>query len=274
MLPYVRKGVGGRALVRWRRGDLLFGASDLKAWELVQEMGWRFYMRLDFHGKVYSVPGAGILVGSANTTGNGLGFTSMPNSEVCTLVQSSDGNLDLIEKLFSGATLVTEDIFVQLKIALTAAPLQGQVVEEWPKSVMDVIEPQGQYSTVLFVGECLWTDLKWLASLDNFGEDALHDLSLIGMTETESIDRTKLERLFRKSAIYKWLVKLLESNNGECYFGRLSAELHAALADDPVPQRRDVKVLLQNLLEWVGILEIKEISIDRPNHSQRIRLVR
>jgi hypothetical protein len=237
-------------------------------------MGWSFYMRLDFHGKVYAVPGAGILVGSANTTGNGLGFSNMPNSEVCTLVQSSEGNLDLIEKLFSGATLVTENIFAQLKTALTESVPQDQVAEEWPKSVMDVIEPQEQHSSVLFVGECLWTDLEWLSSLDNFGEDARHDLSLIGMTETEVFDRTKLERLFRKAAIYNWLVKSLESNSGESYFGRLSAELHAALADDPVPQRRDVKVLLQNLLSWVGMLEIKEIRIDRPNHSQRIRLVR
>ena len=56
------------------------------------------------------------------------------------------------------------------------------------------------------------------------------------------------------------------------YFGQLSDELHNALVSEPKPYRRDVKVLLSNLLEWCQKLNLEEVEIDRPNHSQRIRL--
>jgi len=46
--------------------------------------------------------------------------------------------------------------------------------------------------------------------------------------------------------------------------------LHDAFIDDPRPYRKDVKQLLNNLLSWIKILDIEDIKIDRPNHSERI----
>lgn len=56
------------------------------------------------------------------------------------------------------------------------------------------------------------------------------------------------------------------------YFGALSAALHDAVITDPKPYRKDIKFMLANLLSIIEKLEMDEISIDRPNYSQRVRL--
>ena len=56
------------------------------------------------------------------------------------------------------------------------------------------------------------------------------------------------------------------------YFGKLSESLHIAVVSDPKPYRKDIKIMLMNLLKLIKKLEIEEIIIDRPNYSQRIRL--
>ena len=53
------------------------------------------------------------------------------------------------------------------------------------------------------------------------------------------------------------------------YFGQLTAELHDALVEDPKPYRKDVKTLLA----WAQALQMEEVVIDKPSHSQRVRLV-
>lgn len=57
------------------------------------------------------------------------------------------------------------------------------------------------------------------------------------------------------------------------YFGAVTEKLHNALVTDPKPYRRDVKQMLANLLDLIEKLGMDEIVIDRPNHSQRIRLI-
>lgn len=53
----------GRILVRWQLQDLLAQASDLDTFRVCKIRGLHLFMRLDFHGKVYSVPPHGIAVG-------------------------------------------------------------------------------------------------------------------------------------------------------------------------------------------------------------------
>ena len=57
------------------------------------------------------------------------------------------------------------------------------------------------------------------------------------------------------------------------YFGALSEKLHNALVSDPKPYRRDVKQMLTNLLSLCNQLGMEEIVIDRPNYSQRVKLI-
>ena len=59
-------------------------------------------------------------------------------------------------------------------------------------------------------------------------------------------------------------------SNGCLYFGALSQKLHNTLVSDPKPYRRDVKQMLANLLGLIERLEMEEITVDRPNYSQRV----
>jgi PUA domain (predicted RNA-binding domain) len=77
---------------------------------------------------------------------------------------------------------------------------------------------------------------------------------------------------FRWSNAYLWLLSTLEENGGCLYFGALTEKLHNALVTDPKPYRKDVKILLSNLLSIVETVNMEEIKIDRPNFSQRIML--
>lgn len=67
---------------------------------------------------------------------------------------------------------------------------------------------------------------------------------------------------------------LTKHENHELYFGEASVLLHNVLLNDPKPYRKEVKELLGNLLRWIEILKYEEICVDRPKHSQRIRLIK
>ena len=77
---------------------------------------------------------------------------------------------------------------------------------------------------------------------------------------------------FRWSNAYLWLLTVLKENEGCLYYGVLSEKLHNAMVSDPKPYRRDVKKMLSNLLLLIQELNMEEITIDRPNYSQRVRL--
>lgn len=83
----------------------------------------------------------------------------------------------------------------------------------------------------------------------------------------------KFREAFRWSNAYLWLLETLKKNGGCMYFGALSEKLHNALVSDPKPYRRDVKQMLTNLLSLCNQLGMEEIVIDRPNYSQRVKLI-
>ena len=84
----------------------------------------------------------------------------------------------------------------------------------------------------------------------------------------------EFKEAFRWSNAYCWLVDDVRQHGGEAYFGELTADLHDVLVSDPKPYRKDVKKMLANLLSIVEKLNMPELLIDRPNYSQRVRIVR
>ena len=261
----------GRVLVRWRIGDLLAGASDLSVFDICRERGLRLFMRLDFHGKVYSLPPYGIVVGSSNVTLAGLGLRPGSNTEASTLVQISPANLAAVEQFFEGATEVDEEIVAAMARVIAAADEFDTAEADWPSSVMDLLRPEAEVRHLL-VSQCLWSDPSDLGAQVPSPHLA-HDLSLLGVAAGDT-PKTILSAL-KRTAIFRWLVSTLRRQAGyEMYFGRLSAQLHNALLDDPAPSRRDVKALVQALLLWVEAFASDDFSVDQPNFSQRITLKR
>ena len=78
----------------------------------------------------------------------------------------------------------------------------------------------------------------------------------------------------RSAKCYLWLLNLVKNQSPqEMYFGAATAALHNALLNEPKPYRKEVKQLLSNLLTWIDELEVSELLVDRPNHSQRVRYI-
>lgn len=277
MLQDAPNPLSGRILVRWRLNDFLAGASDFDAYEIALSHGMSVYMLLNFHGKVYSIPPRGVIVGSANATLSGLGLTHESNAEICTLADCDAGNQQMIEGLYASATLVDRALLFDLKVAYEQNSLGLSCDQEWPGSIVSRLSKR-RVVTSLLVDECLWGGPNWLVSTSTeVTPNMLHDQALLGIFPVGApftLSNASLKVHLQGTAIYHWLIDSIDRNGGEIYFGQLSALLHSSLADDPSPSRQSVKQLLQNLLEWVSALKLGEMAVDRPRHSQRIRLLK
>ena len=96
------------------------------------------------------------------------------------------------------------------------------------------------------------------------------ELLFLNLNSHASINEIK--QAFEKSKCYLWLCELIKnSENQELYFGAITASLYNVLLNEPKPYRSDVKILLSNLLNWITELQVTELKIDRPNHSQRVK---
>ena len=263
-------GAAGKVLVRWQFDDVVKGVSDLDVYELCRHHGLSLYMRQQFHGKVYAVPPVGIGIGSANATQAGFGLAHA-NDEVCTLVHSTVENLALIDEFFAGATPVDDRLIALLRRACASAEPHGQT-GDWPEEILLQLNPEPSAQHLL-VDQCLWSDGRWaVMGRAPSTETERHDLVVLGFAPGASM--TDLQRALGRSVPLNWLRNLLDNtDSAELYFGNITQNLHTVLLDAPGPRRSEVKALLQNLLSWIEVTRLPGIVIDRPQHSQRVRLV-
>lgn len=263
-----------RVMVRWQLGDLLAGASDLKSYELCSDLGWKFFISLKFHGKVFHLPSQGILVGSANATESGFGLLSNSNSEACTVVAENDSNMEFVNRLFENSIEMNDVLFKKMQFILEHALVDKNSLE-WPNEILEELSVRNELNCKLFLSECFKTNGdELLAFSSQLSKDAESDLSLLGLSGRYS-NLDSVAKQFTRTKIFSLLVNLLEERNGEVYFGTLTSALHDWLVEDPVPHRREIKVLVKNLYYWIARLGIEAtgLAVDRPNHSERIRKI-
>lgn len=255
-------------MARWRLNDLISGASNLEAYHHARGLGLDFYIRQDFHGKVFSIPDKGIIVGSANATLAGFGVREQSNEEICTLVESTNTNQSVVDSLFQGAVLVTDRLFSDIERALIDHPTTDAANPEWPVSLLDKLLPKSVRNQ-FFVSECLH-DFPSVASDGLMFIENAADRELLGIKQSR-IATDELKSAFAALNVYKWLELQLSQAQSPLFFGELSNALHDALIDDPKVYRREVKQLLQVLLNWCEELGT-DVVVDRPNYSQRVHL--
>ena len=258
----------GRFLTRWRLSDLIQKSSDIEIYNLLKEKNFDLYMKLDFHGKIYKLNPGQILMGSPNMTNSGFGLINKSNDETGVILDSTAQNDKYIENLFLNATLVTDVLFKNLYSEYLEAVSNesGNKIEEWSINIQRSIIKPSEFGGLL-VNDCFFCN----PSLERILLEMNHDLSLLGLKNMNDIAETKNK--FIDSKFFKWFISQLVEKNGELYFGEVSELLHNVLIDDPKPYRKDVKGFIQNFLGWVSFLDLKIIEVDRPNHSQRIKLI-
>ena len=247
-------------LLRFRLADILHGSTDFDVLDFCLQNNWQVFIRFDLHAKTYIIDNKRGIVGSANMTSSGLNMNENGNFELATIVPFENSDIVKIDRLFDEAVLVTPTIFEKMKKELEDVKENTQCTQSqsWSASILNLFAPT--------VNTLFSHELPESKELPNPNEHIQFlDFKFNG-------DFSELKEKFRWSNAYLWLLQTLKKNDGCMYFGQLSAELHNALVSDPKPYRRDVKILLSNLLTWCENLQMKDIVIDIPNHSQRIRL--
>lgn len=247
-----------KLLVRFRLDDVLKGSTDFGILSYGMEHGWKVYVRFDLHAKTYIVDNKRGLVGSANATNSGLNIGKAGNMEMAAFVDVEPDDIEKIGSLFNDAILVDEKILENLKQQFDSVEKKENTEGySWDSSIMKLFNPH----------------IETLFSYELPEEfELINGEYLQFLDESFDGNKEKLKETFRWSNAYLWLLDTLRNSDGCMFFGELSASLHNAVVSDPKPYRKDIKLMLANLLKLIEELEMEEIVIDRPNYSQRVRL--
>lgn len=251
-----------RLMVRFTFDDIVSGASDLDVYEFCKAQGWQMYLRFDMHAKTYIFDKKRCIIGSANLTSRGLDLKSTSNYEMATLTVMVPNDIQRIDSLFNNAILMNDEIYQKMLYSVSGQQLSRQHSRKnWSDDILSLFVPD---ISVLFT-----YDFPNCHSPKNLTRGALDFLSI---PDTSSFEDIRVA--FRWSKAYLWLCDILkQAPNNELYFGSMSEKLHNILVNDPRPFRKEVKELQQYLLNWTIELDMEHITVDRPNHSQRIKYV-
>lgn len=268
------KEIKVKVLSRWQLGDLIVGASDLSSYQLCKKFGWDFYVKLNFHGKVFWIPNSGILVGSANATSSGFGLKPNSNSEVGTIVDQNSENVSVIRDLFSQAIKINDETFNELQLIVESHEKNREKIN-WPRNILNTIDKTDYSTEKFFISECFQTngfDIFNETNLKN--ELVVSDLSLLGILN-RNIERPLLIELFISSKPYAWLYSCLQKNGGSMSFGAVTSALHDALVENPAPYRSEIKCLVQNIYSWIKLVgsDATSIQVSQPNHSEILKII-
>ena len=252
-----------KLMVRFLLSDLVSGVTDIALYDYCKSRGWQLYVKFDLHAKTYIFDKKRCILGSSNLTSKGLSLSLHGNYELSCFVDINESDIDKIDTLFDNALLMDDELYEAMKTEYEYAcnnHSKNTVSQKWSDDIMQKIKPS---DNVLFTYD-----------FPMFEKPDFDDLSCFGFLETENTPTMEeVKEKFMRCKAYLWLYGVVDSApNKTCFFGALSEKLHSVLMNDPKPYRREVKDLLKNLLGWVEALKIKELDIDTPSHSQRIRV--
>lgn len=265
------KSVNCTVIARWEKGDLAQGSSDLECYTLAKENKWKFKILKDLHAKVMLVDDKDLFIGSPNLTGSGMSLVPVANKELGIKVQATDNDIRTVRVLNEEAVTVDDQIFNDLKKWKESLPeIKKQIFPDFPDSIKQKISENYEK---IWVHNFPWSQPDELLNIKDLNENIIHDLELFGLTK-QKINKDKLKKAFEVSKIYKWLLnKINKAENKEIYFGNISSLIHDDLIDDPKPYRKDIKDFQIKLYNYLKMFKSDNVVIDRPNHSERIKLL-
>ena len=250
-------------MVRFLLSDILHGATDFELFDYCKANGWQMYVRFDLHAKTYIFDRKRCILGSANLTSKGLGLSLHGNYELSSFAEVDDSDLKKIDTLFDNAILMTDELYISMKSDYEIAQSNQTPSKtfKWNTGIEQKFNPK--------------IDLLFTYDFPSTSSPNFNDVNSFEFLEMGYIpSQEELKQAFRWSKAFMWLYNYVSScPDKTSYFGGVTAALHNTLVNDPKPYRKEVKDLLANTLGWIKALDINEIAIDTPNHSQRIRIV-
>jgi hypothetical protein len=133
LVSAVPAGVALRCFTRWRPEELACGVADLGVWPVLKQHGAALALRADLHAKAYIADGR-CLVGSANLTGAGFGWTEPHNLEVLVEVRADQSDIVGLRRSLDESVNVDDDLHHTMSEAVAA--LSGYVASQEPRCVV------------------------------------------------------------------------------------------------------------------------------------------
>ena len=266
------KNINCTIVSRWQKSDLAQGSSDLDCYLFCKKNNWTFKILSDLHAKLMVIDDNELFIGSPNLTGKGMSLVPVANKEMGIKTLATEADKKIIKNLTDEAITIDDEIYNSIKQWQESLKIIKQPkYPDFPQLVKDRIKES--YDKI-WVHNFPWSAVDQLLNIKEINSDLQHDLELFGLSKDEINEHSLTENL-KNSKVYKWLINQLnKEENKEIYFGKLSEIIHNSLLDDPRPYRKEVKELQENLYSLLKRLKLKEILIDQPNVSDRVRLLK
>jgi hypothetical protein len=256
--------------MRWRLGDLLNGVSDVRTYYVARDAGWEVYILPTLHAKCYVFDDE-CVVGSANLTEAGIGNKASGNIELCRSYPVDATTEHWLDSVFGAAYQSSDETVWSIEEDMNQrVQLQSEEGFEFSARTLGLLEACGG-GLKIYTNDFPWSrspeGLVKLSTENDEFRNVEHDRLIFGANNGCSYE--EMRPIFLRSKCWRWLVSNITQ---EAYFGEIAQKLHDDICDDPAPFRKDVKQLLGNLLSWSAFLADDYVTIDRPRHSQRIRI--
>jgi hypothetical protein len=171
----------------------------------------------------------------------------------------------MINKISADAILVTSDILESLESYIhdynldLDLDLEQETIKDWWEDVLHL--DKYSFKEGLFVADLPWCNLN---EESNTSEAKAHDDDIFRHGELT----------LKNSKIYQFILQKFHSEGlNEVYFGQLTEWIHSALKDDILPYRSELKNYVANVYSYLDKYGQDCFIIDRPNYSQRIKLI-
>lgn len=260
---HIPEGCAVRIVARWRKHDLVVGASDVNAYYVAKACGYRFLVDLSLHTKAYIFDMESVFIGSANLTRKGLWLGCEGNSEHVSLFSPRVDDLAKLERVFSQAKELDDDTVRSIEAELESGPASSS---DWPDELQEMLrgDTYGVWVSDFPADPPL--------SASGSGRMECAEIGGPGGGSSEVARGLCAQRSqFVSSKSWQWLESKLEAH-GALRFGSISALLHDDLLDSPAPYRKDVKGLVAVLLDWVEFALPDRVEVMRHRHTKSIQL--
>ncbi|MFL1598515.1 phospholipase D family protein [Gordonia amicalis] len=130
LMASIRPGVHVKCYTRWHPDEIAAGVSDLSIWPFLRERKHSLYLCSQLHAKAYATE-TDCLVGSANLTNAGLGWSSASNLEIMVRTARSSGPVVALEDQLRRLSISASDVIYEsfLHIPVNVAPVPDAT--EW-----------------------------------------------------------------------------------------------------------------------------------------------
>lgn len=268
-----------RVISRWDPHEIVQGASDIEVYKLCKEHGIDFYINKRIHLKATIKAKDSVFHSSANLSLRGVNHNPSinHNHELSTILKLQGvKDLVLFEEIVQESIFVNDEVYKMMSDFLSDVDYRVNEKDPFPK-----FEEMKQF----YISQLPTSmDINTLFEIysdrtDKFSETeidcAVHDLAIYKIDE--GLDFKKfieaLKKSFFKHPFINGLMTEVESE-GFIYFGRVKQWLQENCQDVPVPKRRELTEVTQILYKWVEVLGGERYVIERPNHSQRILVIK